>query len=148
MYIRNFMPQDLARVYEIEVNSFNDPYDINMLKGLADIGAGFLVAVEDEVVVGYILFWLKEENLGHIIAVAVDEKYRCQHIATKLLIMAVNVLHNCNVPKITLEVRASNVIAVNFYKKFGFEIDRKVPKYYNDGEDAFIMFLENFQNNS
>lgn len=142
MYIRKIMPSDLARVYEIEVNSFKEAYDINMLKGLMDIGAGFLVAIEEGLVVGYIIFWLKEEHLGHIISIAVDKSFRSKHIATKLLIMAVTTLRNCNIFKITLEVRTSNEIAVNFYKKFGFEIDRKVSKYYNDGDDAFIMFLD------
>lgn len=56
--------------------------------------------------------------------------------------MAVNVLRNCNIFKITLEVRVSNVVAVDFYKKFGFEVERQVPKYYNDGEDALIMYLD------
>lgn len=141
MFIREFLPSDLGRIYEIEVNSFKETYDITMLKGLADIGAGFLVAVEDGLVVGYIIFWLKEEDLGHIISLAVDEKFRGKHIATKLLIMAVNVLRNCGIFKITLEVRVSNDVAVKFYKKFGFELDRKVPSYYNDGEAAYIMFL-------
>lgn len=141
MFIREFLPSDLGRVYEIEVNSFKETYDITMLKGLANIGAGFLVAVEDDLVVGYIIFWLKEENVGHIISLAVDEKFRGQHIATKLLIMAVNILKNCSIFKISLEVRVSNDVAVGFYKKFGFEIDRKVPSYYNDGDDAYIMFL-------
>lgn len=141
MFIREFLPSDLGRVYEIEVNSFKETYDINMLKGLTNIGAGFLVAVENDLVVGYIIFWLKEENVGHIISLAVDEKFRGQHIATKLLIMAVNILRNCSIFKISLEVRVSNDVAINFYKNFGFEIDRKVPSYYNDGEDAFIMFL-------
>ena len=141
MFIREVLPSDLTRVYEIEINSFKEPYDITMLKGLMNIGAGFLVAVKDGEIVGYIIFWLKEEDLGHIISLAVDEKFRGQHIATKLLIMAVNILRNCSIFKIGLEVRTSNDVAVNFYKNFGFEIDRKVPAYYNDGEDAFIMFL-------
>ena len=119
MFIREFLPSDLGRVYEIEVNSFKETYDITMLKGLANIGAGFLVAVEDNLVVGYIIFWLKEENVGHIISLAVDEKFRGQHIATKLLIMAVNILRNCSIFKISLEVRVSNEVAVGFYKKFG-----------------------------
>lgn len=141
MYIREFLLSDLQRVYEIEVDSFKDPYDINMIKGLAKIGAGFLVAVDEGNVVGYILFWLKEENLGHIIALAVDKKFRKRHIATKLLIMAVNVFRSSNVFNVTLEVRVNNNVAVNFYKKFGFIIDRRIKSYYNDGEDAFIMFL-------
>ena len=115
--------------------------DVAILQQLYDIGAGFLVATEDGDVVGYIIFWMKEENLGHIIALAVDRKYRGQHIATRLLMMAVTIFRNMSVPKITLEVKAHNDVAVSFYEKFGFKIDRRVPKYYEDGSDAFVMFL-------
>lgn len=141
MLIREFLPSDLARVYQIEVESFSTPYDIPILKQLYDIGAGFLVATENGQVVAYIIFWLKEENLGHIIALAVDRKFRGQHIATRLLMMAVTVLRNCSVPKITLEVKAQNTPAISFYEKFGFKIDRKVPNYYEDGSDAYVMYF-------
>jgi len=142
MLIREFNPSDLARVYQIEVESFSNPYEVAILQQLYDIGAGFLVATEDGDVVGYIIFWMKEENLGHIIALAIDRKYRGQHIATRLLMMAVTIFRNMGVPKITLEVKAHNTVAVNFYKKFGFEIDRKVPNYYEDGSDAYVMFFK------
>jgi ribosomal-protein-alanine N-acetyltransferase len=38
-----------------------------------------------------------------------------------------------------LEVRASNVPAVNLYKKIGFEIIRTITGYYADGEAAYMM---------
>ena len=141
MYIREFAPFDLGRVYQIEVESFLQPYEVAILQQLFEIGAGFLVAVEDGLVVGYIIFWIKDEGLGHIIALAVDKKYRRQHIATRLLMMAVTVFKNCDIHRITLEVKSHNEAAVEFYKKFGFKIDRKVPKYYEDGSDAFVMLF-------
>ncbi|WP_295621894.1 ribosomal protein S18-alanine N-acetyltransferase [uncultured Methanobrevibacter sp.] len=148
MFIREFVPNDLARVYQIAVESFSDPYDIAILQQLFEIGAGFLVAVEDGDIVGYIIFWVKEEGLGHIITLAVDKKFRGQHIATRLLMMAVNIFRRCDIHRITLEVKSHNEIAVEFYRKFGFEIDRKVPKYYEDGSDAYVMFFntEKYQN--
>lgn len=30
---------------------------------------------------------------------------------------------------------------LNFYKKFNFEVDRKVPHYYNNGDGAIVMYL-------
>lgn len=141
MYIREFAPFDLGRVYQIEVESFSQPYEVAILQQLFEIGAGFLVAVEDGLVVGYIIFWIKEEGLGHIIALAVDKKFRRQHIATRLLMMAVTVFKNCDIHRITLEVKSHNEAAVGFYKKFGFKIDRKVPNYYEDGSDAFVMLF-------
>lgn len=148
MFIREFVPSDLGMVYQIEVESFSTPYEVAILQQLYDIGAGFLVAVEDGEVVGYIIFWVKEEGLGHIIALAVDKKFRGQHIATRLLMMAVTIFKNCDIHRITLEVKSHNDVAVAFYEKFGFKIDRKVPSYYEDGSDAYVMFFNTgmFQN--
>ena len=85
MYIREALPMDLGKIYKIEVESFPYPYGIDILQQLITLGIGFLVAVEDETVVGYIVFWLKEEKRGHIISLAVDKKYRGRKIATQLL---------------------------------------------------------------
>ena len=120
MHIREFVPSDLGRVYQIEVESFSNPYEVAMLQQLYEIGAGFLVAIQDGDVVGYIIFWIKEEGLGHIIALAVDKKFRGQHIATRLLMMAITIFKNCDIHMITLEVKSHNEVAVAFYKKFGF----------------------------
>ena len=38
-----------------------------------------------------------------------------------------------------LEVRPSNNVAIRLYKKAGFEVYAKRPKYYRDGEDALLM---------
>ena len=141
MYIREFVPSDLGRVYQIEVESFSNPYDVAILQQLYEIGTGFLVAIEDGEVVGYIIFWIKEEGLGHIIALAVDKEFRGRHIATRLLMMAMTIFKNCDIHRITLEVKSHNDIAVAFYKKLGFVIDRKVPNYYEDGSDAYVMFF-------
>ena len=141
MYIREFVPSDLGRVYQIEVEFFSNPYDVAILQQLYEIGTGFLVAIEDGEVVGYIIFWIKEEGLGHIIALAVDKRFRGRHIATRLLMMAMTIFKNCDIHRITLEVKSHNDVAVAFYKKFGFVIDRKVPNYYEDGSDAYVMFF-------
>ena len=38
-----------------------------------------------------------------------------------------------------LEVRTSNISAVNLYKKIGFEVTRTAKGYYSDGEAAKVM---------
>ena len=55
--------------------------------------------------------------------------------------MAITIFKNCDIHRITLEVKSHNDVAVAFYKKFGFVIDRKVPNYYEDGSDAYVMFF-------
>ena len=41
-----------------------------------------------------------------------------------------------------LEVRVRNNVAINLYKKFGFETISTRKGYYKDGEDAYVMLLD------
>lgn len=67
--------------------------------------------------------------------IIVDKNYRNMGIATKLLEYVEN-KHKVN--NITLEVRKSNEVAINFYKKNGFN-EVAVRKNYYKGEDGILM---------
>ncbi len=44
---------------------------------------------------------------------------------------------------VILEVRVSNIVAQNLYKKYGFRVEGIKPKYYqSNGEDAYDMRLQ------
>lgn len=141
MKVRKFVPQDLKRVFEIENMSFDQSYGINMFQQLYDMGIGFLVAEKDNYVIGYVMFWIKYENQGHIISIAVDKNYRRLGTGTELLLRAIAILSLLRIDAIYLEVRESNIGAVRFYEKFNFIKDRIVPGYYENGEGAIVMYL-------
>lgn len=141
MIIRKFCPADLKRVFEIENMSFDQSYGIKMFQQLYEMGIGFLVAEEDEYVIGYVMFWIKYESCGHIISIAVDKEYRRLGAGTKLLIKAISILSLLNLDTIYLEVNENNDGAIEFYKTFNFNIDRTVPKYYANGDGAIVMYL-------
>lgn len=141
MRIRKFVPQDLKRVFEIENMSFEQSYGIDMFRQLYDMGIGFLVAEKDDYVIGYVMFWIKYENQGHIISIAVDKNYRRMKAGSRLLSKAIAILSLLPLENIYLEVREHNLGAVEFYKSFGFKIDRVVPSYYDNKEGAIIMYL-------
>ena len=141
MTVRKFRPTDLKRVYEIESMSFDQSYGIQIFQQLYEMGIGFLVAEDDGYVVGYVMFWLKYENQGHIISLAVDKNYRRKGYGTELLARAIGVLFLIT-DTIYLEVRASNRGALEFYRQFNFTVDRVVPNYYESGEDAVVLFLK------
>ena len=141
MIIREFRPSDLKRVFEIENMSFNQSYGINTFKGLYDMGTGFFVAEENGYVIGYIIFWIKYENQGHIISLAVDKNYRRLKAGTRLLSKAIQVLMMFDIANIYLEVNENNWGAYKFYKQFNFKVDRIVPNYYDGGDGAIVMYL-------
>ena len=141
MIVRKFKPKDLKRVYEIENMSFNQSYGINMFQQLYEMGVGFLVAEEDGYVIGYVLFWIKYENQGHIISIAVDKNYRRLKAGTQLLVKAISILSLLSLDTIYLEVNENNAGAIEFYKTFNFKIDGVVPGYYENGDGAMLMYL-------
>lgn len=141
MIVRKFRPTDLKRVYEIENMSFDQSYGIQIFQQLYEMGIGFLVAEENDYVVGYVMFWLKYENQGHIISLAVDKNYRRKGYGSQLLAKSIGILFLIT-DTIYLEVRASNKGAIEFYKQFQFIEDRIVPNYYESGEDAVVLYLK------
>jgi ribosomal-protein-alanine N-acetyltransferase len=150
MIIREFKRPDLKRVLEIELSSFDDPYPANVLVDIYNLGAGFLVAQQDNIVVGYIIFWIRFEDDGHIISIAVDKEYHRKKIGSKLVEIALEIFKKYNVRHIRLEVRKGNLKARKFYQKLGFTEKTHLVNYYEDEEDAVIMekFLKGFKESS
>lgn len=139
MIIREFKRPDIKRVLEIEKASFDDPYPANILVDIYNLGAGFLVAQENNRVVGYIIFWIKFEDEGHIISIAVDRNYRRLEVGTRLVESCMESFKKFSVKSIKLEVRKGNNGARKFYRALGFEEESVVEEYYEDLEDAVVM---------
>lgn len=68
----------------------------------------------------------------------VEEDYRGKGIGTKLMSYLVSEAIDKNVVNITLEVRISNEIARNMYKRFGFR-EVALRKFYYGNEDGILM---------
>jgi len=111
----------------------------------------FLVAEVEGRVVGYVMcrvevgfgyFTPLPLKKGHIVSLAVLEGYRRRGIGTKLMQEAISALKNSyGAREVYLEVRVSNEPAIRLYKKLGFREVKRVPAYYLDGEDAYIMAM-------
>ena len=142
MIIREFKRQDIKRVLEIENASFKDPYPPKILLDIYNLGAGFLVAQQDNIVVGYIIFWIRFEEEGHIISIAVDDEYRRKSVGTLLVETALKIFKRYNITHIKLEVRVSNGSAIQFYYEMGFNKKEILKKYYEDFEDAVLMEMD------
>ena len=68
----------------------------------------------------------------------VEESRRREGIGKKLMGYLVAVAIDSHVINITLEVRQSNEIAINLYKKFGFR-EVALRKFYYGDEDGILM---------
>lgn len=139
--IEEMKENDIDGVFEVEKNCFEDYWSKDSFKKeLSNNLAKYLVAKIDNKVVGYVGIWFVVDE-GHITNVAVHEDYRGQKIGDQLIKELVQVCKNNKIISMTLEVRASNVVAQNLYKKYGFKMAGIRKEYYsNNKEDAIIMW--------
>jgi ribosomal-protein-alanine N-acetyltransferase len=90
---------------------------------------------------GYLCMWLIKDE-GHITNIAIHPRFRQQGLARRLLDFARRQALLAGAEQLTLEVRRSNLTAINFYQKEGFQpVGVRKGYYYEDGEDALIMSL-------
>ncbi|NHV61088.1 MAG: ribosomal protein S18-alanine N-acetyltransferase [Candidatus Verstraetearchaeota archaeon] len=140
--VREATLNDLNEIYAIEKESFPDPYPKPLLKAFFFHPGAYIVAVVEKKVVGYAIGIIRYRSLGHVISIAVRKDFRGKGIGKKLLNELIDRLFAMGAKKIRIEVRESNEIAINLYKKVGFVTKEKIIGYYPDGETALVMFID------
>ena len=141
--IRPMTIDDVDGVFEVEKNCFEHYWSKGEFeKEMKNDVARYLVADIDGKIVGYVGIWFVAGE-GHITNVAVHSDYRGQKIGDILIKHLVKMCKDNNVFAMTLEVRVSNIVAQNLYKKYGFKLAGIRKEYYSDNkEDAMIMWSQ------
>lgn len=104
----------------------------------------YLVARRGRTVVGYAgMMFVPDE--AHITNVAVAADARRQGIATQLLVRLADEAIRRDCPAWTLEVRASSSGAQALYRSFGFAPVGVRKRYYDNVEDAIVMWCYDIQ---
>jgi ribosomal-protein-alanine N-acetyltransferase len=99
-----------------------------------------LRAVADDQMIGFIASELRPaERLAWIATIGVLPEYRGRGIGRALLQACEERLV---VPRVRLNVRLSNRVAIQLYETSGYQRAGLWPTYYQDGEDALIMEKE------
>ncbi|MDY6819446.1 MAG: ribosomal protein S18-alanine N-acetyltransferase [Halobacteriales archaeon] len=142
--IRPAKRADLLAVLGIEQQSFSQPWPYDAFERFLDAEA-FLVALDGSGVLGYIVadrIPNHGQPIGHVKDLAVQPDRRGEGIGTQLLDRGLAALATAGVRRVKLEVRVGNHRARSLYTSFGFDIHHRVPRYYDDGEDAAVMVLD------
>ncbi|KAL9614676.1 MAG: hypothetical protein Q9167_000881 [Letrouitia subvulpina] len=159
--LRECQPQDL-----LNMNMCNlDPLTENYSQGfyyhyMSKWPSLFIVAEnQDKDIIGYVMGKVEEDPAllkfmgdkylpwhGHVTALTVANQYRGQGVARRLTTALEDACEAENAWFMDLFVRASNLKAINMYKKMGYSVYRRVVAYYSDDptgksdcEDAFDM---------
>ena len=140
------MPMDrshLPQVAAIERESFSQSWSERLFADeLFNDTVSLIVAEgEDGTVLGYAELQVILDE-GCLEKIAVDKKFRRQHVAEELLGAFLR-FGAANLAFLTLEVRESNGAAIGLYRKLGFREVGRRKRYYQDPiEDAVLMTVE------
>lgn len=151
--IRKMEIEDLPDVMDIDTGAFPAPwskeiYEQELIEN--DFADYFVMQTEKGRIIGYVGMWIIFED-AQITNIAVDRAYRGKKIGEKLFAFALSYALQEGARKLSLEVRPSNLIAQNMYRKFGLQEGGIRQNYYPDnGEDAIVMWVDlmdvNFEN--
>jgi ribosomal-protein-alanine N-acetyltransferase len=90
-------------------------------------------------IIGYGGFWTSAHR-AHISTLAVAPQWRSRRLGLLLMLHMLDCALDLGMTTVTLEVRVSNYVAQNLYRKCGFERSGVHRNYYRDnGEDALLM---------
>jgi [ribosomal protein S18]-alanine N-acetyltransferase len=144
--IRHASRDDFETLLEIDESSFPGgvAYDANELAYfMRRDGAETIVAeVGGEIIAFLIMEVHRTRRLATIVTLDVRESFRRSGYGTELLKRAEEMLDDYGVEAYDLQVDVTNRNAIRFYKKHGFTVVRTLPKYYANGNDAYLMVKE------
>jgi len=143
MMITEMNTAHVAQVAQLEKLCFADPWsEKSVASELENKWALWLVAVEDDRVVGYIGSQTSIDETD-VLNVAVHPDCRRRGIAEALIVELVEHLKRKGSHALMLEVRASNAPAIALYEKLGFaQVGCRKNYYRNPREDALILRKE------
>mgnify|MGYP001248681242 FL=1 len=150
-----FDPPWSPRSYQYEITESNYSHMVVLEKAAGSkpasnwrriIGNFGILPESEAVIVGYGGLWNIVDE-AHVSTIATHPQFRGNGWGEVLLAGMIRRALVLGAAYIVLEVRVSNVVAQNLYKKYGFEtVGTKTNYYHNNNEDAYDMRL--FFNNN
>ena len=147
--IERMRRRDLRRgVMDIEAVSYPRPWShrvfVSEIEQMRSGSRRYVVARHERRVVGYAGLWFAADE-AHVTNVAVDLAWRRSGVATKLLVELADEAIRRDCTAWTLEVRVSSTGAQELYRRFGFVPAGVRKRYYENTEDAIVMWCHDIR---
>ena len=134
---------DISSIVEIENKTNQMPWTKSQFFSSMEVGHYSVVMHKDSDILGFAIYSpIIPES--HLLNIAIDPAYQGKGLGDKLLQQIILQNRTIGVKTISLEVRVSNLPAINLYEKRGFHKDAIRPDYYSGSpkEDALLMSLK------
>jgi ribosomal-protein-alanine acetyltransferase len=93
----------------------------------------------DGAMVGFIVGLVEPDRTGHVTTLGVAPEHRRRGIAARMLAKVEESFQRRDVRTVRLEVRSVNTGAQQLYRKLGYIVTQRLPRYYSNGGDGLLM---------
>src|SRR6056300_52654 len=141
--IRPASVDDISAIVEIENKTNQMPWSTAQFISSMEVGHYSSVMYEENDILGFAIYSpIIPES--HLLSIAIDPAHQGRGLGDKLLQQIILQNKTIGVKMISLEVRVSNLPAINLYEKRGFHKDAIRSNYYSGSpkEDALLMSLK------
>jgi [ribosomal protein S18]-alanine N-acetyltransferase len=132
----------VRHVLKIEQQVYPRPWTLGVFHselGIKDGSRCYVVAKVGSALVGYAGL-MRSVDEAHVTNIAVDPAWHRHKIGSRLLLALAYAGRHSGARHLTLEVRVSNVAAQAMYARFGFSPVGVRARYYENTEDAIVMW--------
>ena len=144
--------RDLREIMPIEQGAYPRPWSRTVFESELDRARSgdrhYIVARAGRELVGYAGLWFVADPAGdqaHITNIVVAPERRRQGVGRRLMLELADVVVGRGCVAWTLEVRVSSTGAQDLYRRFGFAPAGVRRRYYENTEDAIVMWCEDIQ---
>jgi ribosomal protein S18 acetylase RimI-like enzyme len=147
MKIRAVKKRDLRKIIKVEKKIFQDQaFSKILMKELLDQSLLFHKLETNNLftkLIGFIILIKDMKDRANLINFAIKPKYQGRGFGTFLLKNSLEWLRSNHsvIKKIILNVKTDNRRAIRLYEKCDFHIVKKIEKYYQNEEAAYLMEL-------
>jgi ribosomal-protein-alanine N-acetyltransferase len=93
----------------------------------------------DGALIGFVVGLVEPDRTGHITTLGVAPEHRRRGIAERMLARVEEGFRRRHISTVRLEVRSVNTGAQELYRKLGYAVTQRLPRYYSNGGDGLLM---------
>jgi ribosomal-protein-alanine N-acetyltransferase len=99
----------------------------------------YQVVTERDELVAFAFVMFNDNGSAHLTTIGVAPEHQRRGLAWMLLEHVEHAVKGRDTATLMLEVRVGNTAAFELYRRAGYHVVQRITKYYNNGEDCFLM---------
>lgn len=136
-------PLDINECWKLDQRCFSDgeAYDRETVRYLLSHTQSvcYKIVIPSDDMAAFVVGMIEPDGVGHVVALGVGPEHRRLGYGRRLMNEVERGFLVRGVKTVRLEVRTSNVAAQRLYFDLGYNVVRRMPRYYTNGDDGYLM---------